>query len=58
MLEPADAQEAKEYIKLAFEISATFDTPVFSVRPPVFLIPNQWSISANPIYARTERVSF
>ena len=29
MLEPADAQEAKEYIKLAFEISATFDTPVF-----------------------------
>lgn len=29
MLEPADAQEAKEYIKLAFEISKKFDTPVF-----------------------------
>lgn len=29
MLEPADAQEAKEYIKLAFEISDKFDTPVF-----------------------------
>jgi len=29
MLEPSDAQEAKEYIKLAFEISKKFDTPVF-----------------------------
>jgi indolepyruvate ferredoxin oxidoreductase, alpha subunit len=29
MLEPADAQEAKEYIKLAFAISEKFDTPVF-----------------------------
>ena len=29
MLEPADAQEAKEYIKLAFVISEKFDTPVF-----------------------------
>jgi indolepyruvate ferredoxin oxidoreductase, alpha subunit len=29
MLEPADSQEAKEYIKLAFEISERFDTPVF-----------------------------
>lgn len=29
MLEPADAQEAKKYIKLAFEISEKFDTPVF-----------------------------
>ena len=29
MLEPADAREAKEYIKLAFEISEKFDTPVF-----------------------------
>jgi len=29
MLEPADAAEAKEYIKLAFEISQKFDTPVF-----------------------------
>ncbi len=29
MLEPADAQEANEYIKLAFEISKKFDTPVF-----------------------------
>jgi indolepyruvate ferredoxin oxidoreductase, alpha subunit len=29
MLEPADAREAKEYIKLAFEISEQFDTPVF-----------------------------
>ena len=29
MLEPADAQEAKEYIKLAFAISEQFDTPVF-----------------------------
>lgn len=29
MLEPADAQEAKEFIKLAFEISEKFDTPVF-----------------------------
>ena len=29
MLEPADAQEAKEYIKIAFEISEKFDTPVF-----------------------------
>jgi indolepyruvate ferredoxin oxidoreductase alpha subunit len=29
MLEPADAAEAKEYIKLAFEISEKFDTPVF-----------------------------
>jgi indolepyruvate ferredoxin oxidoreductase alpha subunit len=29
MIEPADSQEAKEYIKLAFQISETFDTPVF-----------------------------
>jgi indolepyruvate ferredoxin oxidoreductase alpha subunit len=29
MLEPADGQEAKEYIKLAFQISERFDTPVF-----------------------------
>jgi indolepyruvate ferredoxin oxidoreductase, alpha subunit len=29
MLEPADSQEAKEFIKLAFEISEKFDTPVF-----------------------------
>lgn len=29
MLEPADAEEAKEYIRLAFEISMKFDTPVF-----------------------------
>ena len=29
MLEPADSQEAKEFIKLAFEISEQFDTPVF-----------------------------
>ncbi len=29
MLEPADPQEAKEYIKLAFDLSEKFDTPVF-----------------------------
>ena len=29
MLEPSDPQEAKEYIKLAFQISGQFDTPVF-----------------------------
>lgn len=29
MLEPSDSQEAKEYIKLAFQISERFDTPVF-----------------------------
>ena len=29
MLEPADAQEAKKFTKLAFEISEKFDTPVF-----------------------------
>jgi indolepyruvate ferredoxin oxidoreductase alpha subunit len=29
MLEPADPQEAKDYIKLAFQISEQFDTPVF-----------------------------
>ncbi len=29
MLEPSDAQEAKEYIKLAFAVSEEFDTPVF-----------------------------
>ncbi|MEN6422763.1 MAG: indolepyruvate ferredoxin oxidoreductase subunit alpha [Smithella sp.] len=29
MLEPADAQEARKFIKLAFEISEKFDTPVF-----------------------------
>jgi len=29
MIEPADSQEAKDYIKLAFQISETFDTPVF-----------------------------
>jgi indolepyruvate ferredoxin oxidoreductase alpha subunit len=29
MLEPADSQECKEYIKLAFQISEQFDTPVF-----------------------------
>jgi indolepyruvate ferredoxin oxidoreductase alpha subunit len=29
MLEPSDSQEAKEYIKLAFQISKQFDTPVF-----------------------------
>ncbi|NTW76434.1 MAG: hypothetical protein HGB33_01385 [Syntrophaceae bacterium] len=29
MLEPADAEEAKRFVKLAFEISEKFDTPVF-----------------------------
>jgi indolepyruvate ferredoxin oxidoreductase alpha subunit len=29
MLEPADSQEAKEYIKIAFDLSEKFDTPVF-----------------------------
>jgi indolepyruvate ferredoxin oxidoreductase alpha subunit len=29
MLEPSDSQEAKDYVKLAFDISARFDTPVF-----------------------------
>jgi len=29
MLEPADSQEAKEFIKIAFDISEKFDTPVF-----------------------------
>lgn len=28
MLEPADSEETKEYVKLAFEISEQFDTPV------------------------------
>ena len=28
MLEPADSMEAKEYVKLAYEISEQFDTPV------------------------------
>ncbi len=29
MLEPADAQECKDFTKIAFEISEKFDTPVF-----------------------------
>jgi indolepyruvate ferredoxin oxidoreductase, alpha subunit len=29
MIEPGDSQEAKEYIKIAFDISERFDTPVF-----------------------------
>ena len=29
MLEPADSQEAKEFTKLAFELSERYDTPVF-----------------------------
>lgn len=29
MLEPSDSQEAKEFVKLAFEISEQFDIPVF-----------------------------
>jgi indolepyruvate ferredoxin oxidoreductase alpha subunit len=29
MLEPADSQEAKDFVRLAFEISERFDTPVF-----------------------------
>jgi len=29
MIEPADPQEAKDFVKLAFEISEKFDTPVF-----------------------------
>jgi indolepyruvate ferredoxin oxidoreductase, alpha subunit len=29
MLEPADSEEAKAFIKLAFELSKKFDTPVF-----------------------------
>ncbi len=28
MLEPADSQEAKDYIKLAFELSEKYDTPI------------------------------
>jgi len=32
MLEPADSDEAKRFVKLAFEISEKFDTPVF-LRP-------------------------
>jgi len=29
MLEPADSREAKDFVKLAFELSERFDTPVF-----------------------------
>ncbi len=29
MLEPADSQEAKDFVRLAFELSERFDTPVF-----------------------------
>jgi indolepyruvate ferredoxin oxidoreductase, alpha subunit len=29
MLEPSDSQEAKDFIKLAFDLSEKFDTPVF-----------------------------
>jgi len=29
MLEPSDSQEAKDYIKIAFDISEKYDTPVF-----------------------------
>ncbi len=29
MLEPSDSQEAKDFIKMAFELSERFDTPVF-----------------------------
>jgi len=29
MLEPADSDEARRFVKIAFELSATFDTPVF-----------------------------
>ena len=29
MLEPADSQEAKEFVRIAFELSEQFDTPVF-----------------------------
>ena len=29
MIEPADSQEAKDYIKIAFDLSERFDTPVF-----------------------------
>jgi indolepyruvate ferredoxin oxidoreductase, alpha subunit len=29
MLEPADSQEAKDFIKMAFDLSERFDTPVF-----------------------------
>ena len=29
MLEPADAQECKDFVKIAFDISEKFDTPVF-----------------------------
>ncbi|MBN1549001.1 MAG: indolepyruvate ferredoxin oxidoreductase subunit alpha [Syntrophaceae bacterium] len=29
MLEPCDSQEAKEFIKIAFDLSEQFDTPVF-----------------------------
>jgi indolepyruvate ferredoxin oxidoreductase alpha subunit len=29
MLEPADSQEAKDFVKLAFDLSEKFDTPVF-----------------------------
>jgi len=29
MLEPSDSQEAKEFVKIAFDLSERFDTPVF-----------------------------
>src|SRR5690606_12541088 len=29
MLEPSDSQEAKDFVKMAFEISEKYDTPVF-----------------------------
>jgi len=29
MLEPADSEEARQYVKIAFELSERFDTPVF-----------------------------
>ena len=43
MLEPADSQECKDFVKAAFEISEQFDTPVISpTYPPGSPIPRVW----------------
>ncbi len=46
MLEPADSKEAKEYVKLAFELSEKFDTPVF-VRSNTRLSHSQGMVGTN-----------
>ena len=47
MVEPSDAQECKDFVRLACEISEEFDTPFCTAPPPASVTARAWWSSAS-----------